>query len=213
MSKFLHHLSRYCIALNLIFASYTLSPTFSNFRSSLQQMEPTPDQVRNHYSYKNRKAHLERALAFKQAANLHCPSNVCLPIICLRAWYCDWLLSPISWMHQHDETDQEISDEDSEDTTESTLSSDIEADDLDNQQVVLPVDRACRDKSLRTTRVPLPRKRIRADTVIACPPLPNSRNLPAAMGLPVRKCQKSSLLNELSGSDYAPSAQALVLPN
>jgi len=88
MSKFFLHFSCYSIALNLIFPAFTLSPTFSNFRSSLHQMEPTPSQVRNHYSQKNPEAHLERALAFKKAANLHCLSNVCLPIICLRASCC-----------------------------------------------------------------------------------------------------------------------------
>jgi hypothetical protein len=46
-------------------------------------MEPTPSQVRNHYSQKNQEAHLERALAFKKAANRHFPSNVGLPMIYL----------------------------------------------------------------------------------------------------------------------------------
>jgi len=46
-----------------------------------------------------------------------------------------------------DDTDrEEISDDDSEDTGESTLSSDIEEDDLDNQQEVLHLDQARRDK-------------------------------------------------------------------
>jgi len=80
MCKFLHHLSRYCIALHFIFPAFTLSPTFSNFRSSLQQMEPMPSQVRNHYSQKNQEAHLERVLTFRKAANLHCPSKDRLPI-------------------------------------------------------------------------------------------------------------------------------------
>jgi hypothetical protein len=39
-------------------------------------MEPTSNQVRNHYSPKNEEAHLERVLAFKKEANLHYPSNV-----------------------------------------------------------------------------------------------------------------------------------------
>jgi len=83
--KFLHHSSRYCIALNLIFPAYTLSPTFYNFRSLLLQMEPTPSQVRNSYSQKSHEAHLERALAFQNAANLYCLSNVCLPSFSLYA--------------------------------------------------------------------------------------------------------------------------------
>jgi len=116
-------------------------------------------------------------------------------------------------MNQDDETDQEIGADDSEDTGESTLSSDIEEDDLDHQLEVLHLGQARRDKSLHTTRVPLPKKRSRADTVIARPPLPNSRNLPAAMARPLLKRQKSALLNNSSESDHAPSARALVLPN
>jgi len=46
-----------------------------------------------------------------------------------------------------DDTDREkISDEDSEDTGESTLSSDIEEDDLDKQQEVLHLDQVRHDK-------------------------------------------------------------------
>ena len=120
-------------------------------------------------------------------------------------------------MMQDDDTDQDIGDDESEgeseDTGESTLSSDIEEDDLDHQQEVLHLGQARRDKSLRTTRVPLPKKRSRADTVIARPPLPNSRNLPAAMAPPLLKRQKSALLNKFSESDRATSGRALVLPN
>jgi hypothetical protein len=61
----------------------------------------------------------------------------------------------------------------SEDTGETTLSSDIKEDDLDHQQQALVLGQARRDKSSRTTRVPLPKKRSRADTVIASPLLPN----------------------------------------
>jgi len=116
-------------------------------------------------------------------------------------------------MNQHDETDQELSDDDSEDTGESTLSSDIDEDDLDHQQDVVHLGQASQNKSLCTTSVPLPKKQSRADTVIARPPLPNSRNLPAAMAPPLLKRKRSSLLNKLSESDRAPSARALVLPN
>ena len=80
MCNFLQYFSCYSIALNVIFTTYTLSPTFPNFLSSLQQMEPMPSQVTNHYSQKNQEAHLERALAFKKAANRHFPPNVGLPI-------------------------------------------------------------------------------------------------------------------------------------
>jgi len=116
-------------------------------------------------------------------------------------------------MYQDDETEEEIGDDDSDDTGESTLSSDIAEDYLDHQQEVLHLAQVRQDKSSRTTWAPLPKKRSCADTVIARPPLPNSRNLPAAMAPPLLKRQKSSLLNKLFESDCAPSARALVLPN
>jgi len=116
-------------------------------------------------------------------------------------------------MNQDDETHQEIGEDDSEDTGESTLSSDIEEDHLDHQPEVLHLGQARRDKSLGTTRVPLPKKRSCADTVIARPPLPNSRNLPAAMAPPLLKRKMSALLNKSSEADHAPFARALVLPN
>jgi len=116
-------------------------------------------------------------------------------------------------MNQDNENDQEIGEDDSEDTAESTLSLDIEEDDLDHQPDVPHLGQVRRDKSLRTTRVPLPKKRSRADTVIARSLLPNSRNLPSAMAPPLLKRQKSALLNTSSESDRAPSARALVLPN
>jgi len=166
MCNFLLHLSCYSIALNLVFAAYTLSPTFPNCLSSLQQMEPMPSQVRNHYSLQKQEAHLERALAFKKAANLHFPSNVCHSIICLRASNSGWLISPIALFKQDDDTDQGISDGEiegkSEQTRESTILTDIEEDDLDHQQEILPLGQARWDKSLRATRVALPKKRILA---------------------------------------------------
>jgi len=64
---------------------------------------------------------------------------------------------PISSMYQGDMTDQEIGDGDSEDTGESTLSSHIEDDDLEHQQEVLHLGQEHWDKSLRTTKIPLPR--------------------------------------------------------
>jgi len=116
-------------------------------------------------------------------------------------------------MNQDDETDQEIGDDESEDTGVSTISSDIEEDNLDHQQEVLDPGQAHRDRSLRTTRVPLSKTRSRAYTVIARPPLPNSRNLPVAMAPPLLECQTSALLNKSSESDHAPSGRALVLLN
>jgi len=67
MCNFLHHSASYSVAPNLIFTAYTLSPTFPNILSLLQQMEPTCSQVRNQYSQRNQKAQLERALQFKKA--------------------------------------------------------------------------------------------------------------------------------------------------
>jgi hypothetical protein len=65
------------ILLNFVLylPSYT-SLYIANFTSS--SMEPTARQVRNHYSLKNQKAHLERALAraLQKTANLHCQSNI-----------------------------------------------------------------------------------------------------------------------------------------
>jgi len=48
-------------------------------------MRPTPSQVRDYYSLKNQEAHLQRALACKQAANLGYPSYVSNAIIFHRA--------------------------------------------------------------------------------------------------------------------------------
>jgi len=214
MCNFLHHLSRYSIAFNPIFTAYTLSPKFPNCLSSLQQTEPTPSQVRNHYSEKNQEAHLDRPLALKRASNLHFSSNVCRPIICPRASYCRWLISPISLMKQDDDTYQDIgegeSEGESEDTRESTLSSDIEENGLDHQQDVILLGQACRDKSFQTTSLSLPKKRSRADTVIARPLLPNSRKPLGSRAPPLLKHQKSALFNTSSESDCAPPAQALL---
>jgi hypothetical protein len=116
-------------------------------------------------------------------------------------------------MKRDDDTDQDINDDEiegeSEDTRETTISSDIKEDNLDHQQQVLLPGHACRDKYLRNTRVPLPKTRSRADTVIACPLLSHSPKPPGSMAPPLLKCQKSALLNKSSKSDYAPSAQAL----
>jgi len=97
MCNFLHRYFCQSIALNLILTTYTLSPTFPNFLSSLQRMEPMPSLVRNHIAKQNQEGHLGRALAFEKAANLHCLSNVWLPIICLHALNCGWLLLLMHW--------------------------------------------------------------------------------------------------------------------
>jgi hypothetical protein len=77
-------------------------------------------------------------------------------------------------MNLDDDTDQDISDIESKDTGESTLSSNIKEDDLDHQLEVLLLGQPGRDKSLRTTRVPLPKTCSRADTYNACPLLLSS---------------------------------------
>jgi len=91
-----------------------------------------PSQVRNHYSEKNQKAHVEQALAFKKPVNCHSPSHVWHPIIFIHESYCRWLMSQISWLRQEDNADHEIRDDKGEYTRESTLSYSIEADDLDH---------------------------------------------------------------------------------
>jgi len=73
----------------------------------------------------------------------------------------------------NDDTNWEISNDECQDLGESTLSSDIEDADLDNRQEVLHPDQPRCEKTIRTTRVPLPMKRSRAHTVIAHTLLPN----------------------------------------
>jgi len=119
-------------------------------------------------------------------------------------------------MMEDDDTDQDIGDDESEgkseDTGETTLSSDIKEGNLDHQQQVLLLGQARRDKSSRTRRVPLPKKRSRADTVIARTLLSNPRKPPGSMAPPLLKCQKSARLNKSSESDRVLSAQALPQP-
>jgi len=174
MCNFLLHLSLYSIALNLIITSYMLSPTFPNFLSSSQQMEPTPSQVRNHYWQKKEEAHLERALAFKKAVNLHCTWSVSLRNICVRASDCLSRRSPIRLMKRDDETHPAIGNDRCEGTGESTLSSDIKEDNLNLQQEVLLQGLARWDKSWWPARDQMPNKWSRADTISARHLLQNS---------------------------------------
>jgi len=109
-----------------------------------------------------------------------------------------WLISSISLLHQDDNTDPEIDEEESEDPGESTSSSNTEDVNLHHEQEVLPRGHARRDKLLRATSVAQPRKRSDADSVIAHPPLPNSRNPAGALAPPLLKPQNSTLLNKLS---------------
>jgi len=92
-------------------------------------------------------------------------------------------------MEQEDNnTYWEISNDESEDLGESTLSSDIEEDDWDNRQEVIILDHVRRDKRIRITRVPLPKNGSFAITVIACTPLPVGAITP-----PLLKCQMSAI--------------------
>ena len=83
-------------------------------------------------------------------------------------------MSPISLLKQKDDTNQELSGDESEGPGESTISFDIKDDNWDHRQDVLLLGQARWDQSLQTTRVPLPMKQGGADNVIARPPLPNS---------------------------------------
>jgi hypothetical protein len=99
--------------------------------------------------------------------------------------------------NQDDKTNQQVGDDHSEDTRESTSSSDIIEDDLDHGQKVLDLGQVHWNKSLRTTIIRLPNKESFADTVIAHPPLSNYENLPVAFEPPLHKSEKSSLLPKL----------------
>jgi len=171
-----------------------------------------PSQMRNHDSQKDQKAHLLRALTFKEVFNVHCRSNDCLQMIRLFESYCKWLLSPMSWIKQDYDTDQEISDGDSQDIRESTISSNINEANLNCQEEFPLLGQVCLDMLLHTTMFPLPMEFSQADTLIACPPLPNSQNPPGVMAPWMLKRQKSSLLNRSSKTDHALSAQMLPLP-
>ena len=103
-----------------------------------------------------------------------------------------------------DNSDWEISENESEDPRESTLSSDMEEHDLDNWQEVLHLDQACCDKTIRTTRVPVPKKQSHADTVIAHTSLPNLRHPAGSIAPPLLKREKSTI-NTLDESDDVPT--------
>jgi len=130
------------------------------------------------------------------------PSSIVLEIANVRAII-------VRMKQDDDDSDQELSADESENPGESTLSSDIKEDNLDNQQKVLHPDQARRDMSIRTTRVPLPKKQSRADTVIARTSLPYLRHPAGTIAPPLLKCQKSTI-NILPKSDVI-STQALPL--
>jgi len=128
------------------------------------------------------------------------PSSIVLEIANVRAI--------ILTTQDDNDTDRQISENERRDLGESTLSSDIEEYDLDNQQEVLHLDQARHDTTIRTTRVPPPEKRSDADTVIAYTSLPNLRHPAGAIAPPLRKRQKSAI-NISHKSDIV---QALPLP-
>jgi hypothetical protein len=107
-----------------------------------------------------------------------------------------------------DNTDRQISNDESEDPVQSTLSSDIKEDNLDIPQEVLHLDQACLDKTIRTTRVPLPKKQSCTDTVIVRAPLPNLQHPAGAIAPPLLKRQKS-VINISCESNVV---QVLLLP-
>jgi len=105
-------------------------------------------------------------------------------------------------------TDWVISDNESENPGESTLSSDIEDDDLDNQQEDRHLDQARRNETIQTSMVPLPKKPGHSDTVIACTLLPNLQHPAGAIAPPLLKLQESTI-NISHKSDIV---QALLFP-
>jgi len=105
------------------------------------------------------------------------------------------IVRAIILMKQDDNaTNRESRENEREDFGESTLSSDIEEDHLDNQQEVLHLDQACHDETIRTTTVPPPKKRSLSDTVIACTSLPNLRHPAGAMAPPLLKREKLTII-------------------
>jgi hypothetical protein len=128
------------------------------------------------------------------------PSSIVLEIANVRAM--------ILMKQDDDDIDREISNDKSGDLGESTLSSDIEEHDLNIWQEVLHLDQACHDNTICTTRVPLPKKQSRADTVIARAPLPNLQH-PAGVIAPSLLKREKSVINISRKSDIV---QALPLP-
>jgi len=103
-----------------------------------------------------------------------------------------------------------MNDDNSEDAVESTLSSDLEKDDLNNQEETLHQEQVHRVKIIRTTRVPLPKKQIHADTIIEVTSLPNLRHPAWTMSPPLLKFPKSTI-TILCESDIV-ATQVLQLP-
>jgi len=132
------------------------------------------------------------------------PSSIVLEIAKVRA--------TIHLIKQDNEgSDREISKaKRSHDPGESTLSSDIEEDDLANQHEIVYLVQARRDKTIWTRRVPPPKKWNHADTVIAHSSLPNLQH-PVGAIAPLFLNRPESAINILRELDVIP-AQALPLP-
>jgi hypothetical protein len=110
----------------------------------------------------------------------------------------------------HDDIDQELSNNKCEDPGEYTLSSNIEEDDLDNWQDVLPIDQACCNRKVHTTRVPLPKKRCCAYTFIAWTELSNLQHPVGTIAPSLLKCQQS-VINISRESDVVQSSAKCIL--
>jgi hypothetical protein len=89
-----------------------------------------------------------------------------------------------------DDTTQQISENKCGDPGVPTLSSDIKEDDLGNQQKVLQLGEVRHDKTIRTSRVPLPKIWSHAVSVIARTSLPNMPHQARAIAPPLLKRQK-----------------------
>jgi len=160
------HLSQLCgalwpnfpvILLNVILFLHSSSTVYIP-QLQFINMETMASQVSNHNSQKNQEACLERALALahKKTANFHCPLNVWTATQPSSiVWEIADSHSIILVRKDDDETDWQISDDDSEGTGVSTLSSDIDEDDLEIQQLVRHVEQAHSDKTSTTIRIPL----------------------------------------------------------
>jgi hypothetical protein len=105
-----------------------------------------------------------------------------------------------------DATDQAIREDTSEDTGDSTLVSDIEENDWNQQKKVLLRGQEHWNKLFHAIRDQLPKKQSHANTVTTCLPVQNSQKPPGLKAQPLPlKSQKSTLLNNTSLSDGAPS--------
>jgi len=130
------------------------------------------------------------------------PSSIVLEIASVRAI--------MLMMQDDDDTNREIGEIESQDPGKSSLSSDIEEDDLHNLQEILHLDQALLDKTIRTTRAPQPKKWSCAVSVIARTSLPNLRHPAGPIPPPFLKRQNWTI-NMLRKSDVVP-AEALPLP-